>query len=198
MGHSQYYPGTWYSDAVFNQSLSGAAYRWFATRYTSTDTGIQVGKRSDAWQPSTVKAIVYATELVLLLAAAWAIGWRRDRRSMDPNREPLEYGLVLTLMLLLSPMSSKPHFCILILPAFCIARRALQERRHWARTVLALVFIAGFIGTKGVWGADQSVIALWYGNVMCSAALLFVGCWVMLARPQATPAAAPNLLPRAA
>ena len=32
----------------------------------------------------------------------------------------LEFSLVFILMMLLSPQSSKPHFCTLLLPAFCL------------------------------------------------------------------------------
>ena len=52
------------------------------------------------------------------------------RSLMEAERRPAEYSVVLLLMLLFSPMSSKPHFCIMLLPAFCIERSAVREGQY--------------------------------------------------------------------
>jgi hypothetical protein len=92
----------------------------------------------------------------------------------------MEYSLVLTLMLLLSPMSSLAHFCTLVLPGFCLARLAVRQggRLPWALLVLAA--LCSLLPHKGLLGERGYTVALWYGGVMWNAVLLFAGCAVGL------------------
>jgi hypothetical protein len=85
-------------------------------------------------------------------------------------------------MLLLSPMSSKPHFCTLLLPGFCLARLALTERNRRLGALLIGAVLAGASGIKGILGSDAASVALWWGNVTGSTLLLLAGCGYVLGR----------------
>ena len=76
----------------------------------------------------------------------------------------------------LSPMSNTQHFVTTILPAFCLARLAVQ-RRQWAPALLLLAAIAVRATViKWLWGESFSSLCLWLGSVTWSAALLlFIG-----------------------
>jgi hypothetical protein len=93
-----------------------------------------------------------------------------------------EFGIVVTLMLLVSPMSSKAHFGVLILPAFCLARFAVHNRD---RTILALVAAAAALAVacnRDLVGYIAYTSMLWIGTVTLCTLLLWLGCVLALAR----------------
>ena len=104
-------------------------------------------------------------------------------------------------MLLLSPMSHKTHFGILILPGFFVARMAIEDRdRLAAWCMLACVILIGildhFLGLRGI--GDMFA---WYGNVMWGAVALGIACWWALAAKSRSwisgpPGAAPGSMKR--
>jgi hypothetical protein len=195
MTRASSYPGQWYSEMIHNQSLAGAFNRWFLTTWGWANGGWQVVNRNGPVPPWLLKIVVYGTDLLLVLGAAFAVrGRRRDEiNPSEPDRLPragLEFSLVLLLMVLLSPMSSKPHFCTLVLPGFCLARRAIAGRSWTAGAFLMLAIMAGILGTKGIWGGDVAFFALWCGHVTASALFLFLGCIHGLLSPPAAPIAA--------
>ena len=65
-----------------------------------------------------------------------------------------EFGIVLTLMLLLSPMSSKPHFCTLFLPGFCLARLAVNRSSRAAALAVGVAAVTALASNKDPLGAD--------------------------------------------
>lgn len=181
---ADYVPGIWYSEIVYNQSLSGAINRWFTTHWTWTAAGFSVINRSNIPSPAVLKALLYGIEITLLAGALLA--FRRGRAKMPPAGEALEYGIVLLLMLLCSPMSSKPHFCTILLPAFCLGRRAIGQRDWLLGVALGGAIIMGSLATKGLCGGEAAALALWYGNVMWSALFLLAGCGYALSdQPEA-------------
>jgi len=178
---SDHVPGSWYSEIVYNQSVSGAINRWFTTGWTWTpDAGFAVVHRESLLSPASLKWLVYGLELAFLIGALLAIGRRKaSSGSIDSTQRPREgvaYSVALILMLLFSPMSSKPHFCTLLLPAFCLARLALTRPSHRLGLCLAAAIAAGTAGIKGLWGGEAAALALWCGNVMWSTIFLFAGC----------------------
>jgi hypothetical protein len=182
MTQASFFPGMWYSDPVYNQSLAGAAHRWFATDWTITAEGFTLLNRESPISAPVVKASLYVIEAALLGGAAVVLTCRSNDQT-DPSRQAFEYCVVLLLMLLLSPMSSKPHFCTLLLPGFCLARRALTERNWLLGLLLAAAILVGAGGIKGLLGSDAASAALWWGNVMWSTLLLLAGCcYVLLGR----------------
>lgn len=177
---ADYVPGIWYSEIVYNQSLAGAVNRWFTTAWTWTASGFAVVHRPTVPSPVALKALLYGTELMLLAGAAFA--FRRGRSRVPPADEALEYAVVLLLMLLCSPMSSKPHFCTVLLPAFCLGRLAVGRRDLPAGLALAGAILMGSVATKGLCGGEAAALAMWFGNVMWGALFLLGGCGYALLR----------------
>ncbi len=190
LGRSDVHAGVWGSAVLMNQSISGAAYRWFVTEWTWTPTGFEITTRADALSPIALKLFVYGFQMLLLSAAALVLGRPgRQRGEADPaERAPFEFSLVLLLMLLLSPMSSKPHYCTLLLPAFLLARRMVLQSDRVAGACLVAAILAGALSTKDLAGANLASLVMWLGGVSASAFLLLVGCGWVLVQARRSPA----------
>ena len=161
-----------YSEQIYNQSLGGAVNRWLTTSLSWTDGAASISHVDTNVGRWTRTSVTYGLSLTLLL---FAIGLFQRGRTGTAT-EVWEYSVVLILMLLLSPMSSKPHFCTLLLPGFCLARYALENRSRVVWALLIAAIIAGTVGIRGLVGRDLATVTLWYGNVMWSAVLLLVAC----------------------
>ena len=102
----------------------------------------------------TLKAVAYGMMCVMLVVSIWA-ALRADRVAADdgrqytlPTRTAIEFGVVLTLALIMSPMSSKAHFGLLILPAFVLSRIAVFTKRYAIWVMLALAAVGSLAGSK--------------------------------------------------
>jgi hypothetical protein len=174
--------GTWNSDVMYNQSLAGAAQRWFA------------GDPADPTNPAVLRAGVVGLEAVLCLLVLAVCG-RPFRQSIHVSNggipvETAEYSIVLMLMLLLSPMSSKAHFGVLIIPGFLLARSALQtgSRLQWASLLLAVALAV--MSNKDPLGEDLYTLTLWYGTAMWQTLALLVGNLAVIQQSRNTGVAA--------
>jgi hypothetical protein len=173
--------GTWSSAIQFNHSIAGLTNRLTLVSATWEDGDLSTSPRASRPGAHTLRAMVYGTSFALVVVAAMA-GWRR--RSAAPGSPEntsglapaLEYSLVCLLMLLLSPMSSKPHFCTLILPGLCLARLAIQGRALVPMLLLATAIGATLASNKDLVGKQTYSIVIWYGSVFWSTALLYAGC----------------------
>jgi hypothetical protein len=163
--------GVWASAAINNHSLAGVALRWFALERDTVDGRPTARYRTSAVSPRTLRVVTYGADAALLLAVAALMVRRRGRGA-----EAFDFSLVVLLMLLLSPQSSKPHFCTLALPAFCLARFAFA----WRSAVLVAILTAAAIGTllsnKDLWGTSIYEAAMWYSSVLITTLALFAGC----------------------
>jgi hypothetical protein len=173
------YPGHWGSWIIYNQSMSGAANRWLTTRWNWQGSDFEVVRRADACDPNVVKLVVYGTEAALLAATTVVLIRRRALREGQgtPERslaEVLEYSLVLLLMVLLSPMSSKPHFCTLVLPVFALVRLAIYRDDKILRCLMGLAMVLATLSLP-IWGGRFEFIALWFGSETGNALFLLVG-----------------------
>ncbi len=90
----------------------------------------------------------------------------------------IESSAVCCLMLLLSPMTGKAHFVVMLLPCFLLARLAVIEgdRRLWF--ILALMAVAGPLTTKGILGRDLGGAVLDWGLPTLYLALGLAGSWL--------------------
>lgn len=183
---AEQYPGDWGSWIIYNQSLSGAGNRWLTTQWRWRDSECEVIHRPDAPSPTAVKTIVYGGEVVLLIAVAIVLFRRRvfvEGQGGAPSRpiEISEYSVVLLLMVLLSPMSSKPHFSTLLLPGFLLARLAVYTRDPVLGWILGIgIGIAAF--SLPLWGGRFDFIALWLGSETWNAFVLLIGCLYVLGK----------------
>jgi hypothetical protein len=181
---SDHYIGTWASDAVYNQSLTGLAKRWCTTMWTWEPNDCTIGPRSPLLRPQMLRVWVYAVELSILIAVLWTCG--RPFSKLDDNaggtRHALECSMVFLLMVLLSPMSSKAHFGTLVLPGFCLGRAAVSSRPGARRSgrlltgLLAAAVLLGLLCNKDPLGEKLYTLSLWYGVVTWQALLLLTGC----------------------
>jgi hypothetical protein len=173
--------GTWASGVNFNHSLAGMAHRLFLVSPEWEGTHLRTVAKENRPAGSILKGLVYGTAFALVLLAV--LSSRRGRlrhahagQQTGNGLAAVEYSLVCLLMLLLSPMSSKPHFCTLVLPGFCLARRVM-ERRDWVlRLILEGSLAAVLVSNKDLMGARVYTFAVWYGSVFASAAVLYAGC----------------------
>jgi hypothetical protein len=177
---SAHYP---YSEKIYNQSLAGAANRWFTTTLAWSEQGLTIANSDDGSGSGAMKAVLHGCQLALLMIGIGLC----VRRPTGTRNEVWEYGLILALMLLLSPMSSKPHFCTLLLPGFLLARAAVEERDRVSGVLLVIAILAGALGTRGLVGRDWSTAALWGGNVMWVTVAVLVGCGWRLYRENQLP-----------
>jgi len=172
--------GAWQSANIFNQSIAG-----FYNRIVCDADGNRMVSATK------LKTLIYGTDMVVALLVALALG-RPLRRPADdsPTRRALECSAVLMAILLFSPMSSKPHFCVMLLPGMLLARRAVCDKDMLAAVALAVcimsvdlldrnilsVILGPSIGPRiGQW-------AMWYGSVSFGALVLGLGCMAAMRR----------------
>jgi hypothetical protein len=116
----------------------------------------------------------------LLIAAGLAI--RPLRRPRDSHTAGLECALLFILMLLLSPMSHKTHFGILILPGFFVARDTIQNRNALSAWCLLVCLISiGLLDHFFLYTPLGDLFA-WYGNITIGAIALGIACEAQLLR----------------
>ncbi len=171
--------GHWHTGVNYNHSLAG-----FWNRQLLWDPDYQ-GKHMFALPrthpaPSwVVKSAILATISILLLFTLVSAAFQRWH-FQPPESEVIEYGLVLILMLLMSPQSSKPHFCTLLLPAWCVARAAVTWPSRRLGGLLAVVVLCGLLVNKDLVGKWCYNWLVWYGVITLSAILLHLGCCLAL------------------
>lgn len=178
LSHSPFYP---YSDQIYNQSLCGAVNRWYTTGWEWTGGRVALVAHGDPTGPTVLKAGAYVVNSMLVLLVLCLSGnHRRAESTGRPDREVWRHSAMLLLMVICSPMSSKSHFCLLLLPGFCVARYAVETQDRVATGLLAAAIGIGTVGIRGLVGEDVATLALWYGNVMWSALFLFAACVYVL------------------
>jgi hypothetical protein len=180
---ADHYVGDWKSDRVYNQSLAGAANRWLLTTWTWAPGEVAVQDRPDPLSPATLRLILWSAEALLVLAALTVMG-RSSERTDVRARAPLEYAAVLALTPLLSPMSSKAHFGVLLLPGLVLARAAVSRPDRLSRSLLAAAVVCAVLAHKDLLGPRLYTLTLWYGSVTWQTLLLFTGCLVLLTRTE--------------
>jgi hypothetical protein len=181
--------GQWASALIFNQALSGTVPRLLNTTLTlSPEFHVLSRELIDG---KVLKLIVYASFLLLIAVSALAANRASARAPAAdglPDRDAFMISIVLILMLLLSPMSSRAHFGTLMLPAFCLARMAFTTRdRAIAALVVASALLA-LVANRDLVGGHAYAIFLWLGATTANALLLWLGCVVALWRGERRPA----------
>jgi hypothetical protein len=171
--------GAWYVDVTINQSIAGAAHRFFTTDWKLSGKQLIVTSGKAAISDRAGKLVVYGVDATLLLAAGLAMR-RPFHRPPDSRTAGLECTLMFILMLLLSPMSHKTHFGLLVLPGFFVARGAI-EGRDWVCAVCMLicVIVIGLLDHFFLYPALGDLFA-WYGNITLGTIALGIACWHFL------------------
>jgi hypothetical protein len=173
--------GQWVVDVTINQSIAGAAHRFFTTHWHIENRNLVSTPDKYVVSANTLKVMVYSLDLALLAASAWALGAPMRRRG-DERRLGVECSLMFILMLLLSPMSHKTHFGILMLPGFFVARMWIQQRDRLAAGAMIVCLISIGLLDRDFFGAALGDMFAWYGSVMWGAVALGVACFYALAK----------------
>ena len=109
----------------------------------------------------------------------------REENSLTiPSAVMIECGIVFLLMVLFSPNSSRAHFCVMYLPAFCLARLAVRGGAEVLLTALhALAAITSTLSIHVRLPGSQvpEQLMLWVGVVMLSSVFLLLACCRALA-----------------
>jgi len=153
VGASPQAAGAWASWNILNQSLPATIYR-LSTPIETQGNKINVCllELSGVGQ----QRLTLVLELLIVGWLAWCT-WPRRRTAVD--REPglaalAQVGMVLCAMLLLSPVSSSQHFCVLLAPITACTTHWLYVRRDpLIAGVLLLVFIFGTLAARDLLGS---------------------------------------------
>jgi hypothetical protein len=181
-------PGVWESDLILNQSLSGLINRLVQSGVPLTLS--QVPSALTSLPSSTIAALrllTYGLTGTLLLVTAWNFG--RPGKSAPVVRKGggspvvwqelqtgIESSALVCLMLLLSPMSSKAHYVVLVLPCMLLARAVVEGRYDW-RVWLPPLFILGPLTAKGITGKALGDLMLAWGFPTWFVIVLLVAMW---------------------
>jgi hypothetical protein len=174
--------GIWNAHSILNQSLGGTLVRLFRP-VEAADSVFVLGDRGTVLLfelgPTTFRVVQIALQLGVL--ALIALGVRAAARAVrgagDAVAAQAAVGLgdvaaIACGMVLLSPQSSKSHFCVWLFPVAFVADRLLRGPRD----VLALVLFvsAAVVGllAKDLLGTQLGNRVLGYGNVTWATVLL--------------------------
>lgn len=170
--------GAWEAWNSLNQSLVGSVHRWFTTAPAG-----RINVAPVVLSARTIRGITLGAQALVLLLIGWAT--RPVRRAIAQEVPPGEYflahyGLVLCGMLLLSPMSSTPHFSALLVPiAVLVAEAFRQPRNRTAMAGLIVILLFGALSARDLIGrflADR--IQAFGGATLCTIACLVFLAWV--------------------
>ena len=195
MERANYVPGDWKNQLDNNQSFAGGAKRWLMTTWRIAPGEFHVVDRVEHPSPAVIRWAYLMSCIVTLLIAAWAMWYRVQSKPSEttnsagttrwPSRDIIECGIVLLLMVLLSPNSSRAHFCVMLLPAFCIGRLAFGEKSRWLTALLIAAALCStlsiHIRLNATLAAEQ--ILLWIGVVMFAAIFLLWASIIALIHP---------------
>jgi hypothetical protein len=189
-------PGTWFSGLPQNQSLAGMFQRLFRYGLPLSTQAIRAGKLPAGSVPLLRACVLGAIALLGLLTLYFA---RRKRsqcraRAIDPGpvdgeftrRIAAEVSAVFALMLLASPMTSRGHYLILILPTLLVCRAAIIERDVFSRWLLPALLICGPLMSKGLVGKTLGDLSLAWSLPTWYAILCLVSMWRTLGRGHST------------
>ncbi|HWB11390.1 MAG TPA: glycosyltransferase family 87 protein [Pirellulales bacterium] len=180
-------PGVWDSDLILNQSVSGLVNRFVQSGLPLSVA--QIPSALTSLPASTIVAIrllTYGLSGALLLATGWTCGLpgkTREVRSFAGTTVPwfelqagVEVSALVCLMLLLSPMSSKAHYVVLLLPCMLLARAVVEGRCDWKRWLLPLA-VLGPLTAKGITGKPLGDLMLAWGFPTWFVLVLLAAMW---------------------
>jgi hypothetical protein len=172
--------GAWHCGIGGNQSVAGLWHRWLVYN-PEWEGNNQVGVRKEVYaHPAALRFCAWGT-IFLLLGAAVACSWKSSAQSWPaPTSQGVEFAMMVILMVLMSPHSSKPHFCILLLPAFCVARAALIGNDRRLLALLGVALIGAVVANMDLVGEWIYSWGKWFGSQAWCSILLYAGCCRLL------------------
>jgi hypothetical protein len=186
--------GTWGSALIYNQSLGGTLQRLVSTTLHWNEADLSVVDGRVLIGTVALKAIAYGIVFIMLVVSICAALSKRRMAADDgprcslPSQTAVEFGTVFILMLMMSPMSSKAHFGVLLLPAFALSRIAVLAERRAIWIFISFAALAGITENKDLVGDPVSTALLWGGAATWSAFAMWIGCIITLVRGYGAPA----------
>lgn len=166
--------GQWFVDPLRNQSIAGVVGRFSAFGFITSPE--QIAAEQPAISVERIRAtkiFAYGCGILLLALTAFRFG----RRKPDRFQSAIEFAAVLCLMLLLSPMTSKSHLCVLILPLFLIARTIVERRTPGWIAFGVLLTLLGPLASRDVIGRNFGDLTLAWGLPALFIFLNLVAMW---------------------
>ena len=173
--------GQWVSWNPLNQNLSGSIYR-ITTKppenyeyHDALGSWFPLVSMGDGGRRIVMLTLQFVLILVVLLSAWWTRGPPRqvEQRGLF---ELATAGVVVSMMLLLSPQSSKSHFVVLLVPTAAVVLHLLKTDRDWVGVgILVSVGILGSLTGRDIIGSERSELLLAYGSIAGCSLLLGLG-----------------------
>lgn len=143
---------SWSPNSRMNQSVSATLYRYLVHEKISTYSDKYVYVNIVSLNPKTAKKLTISIILIMGLGFAWVTRKKIFSRSNDAYL--LEYALALVLILLASPVSSKPHFATMIVAQSLIVAavyKGFLDKNYLSSLIFAFILssliVDGFVGT---------------------------------------------------
>ncbi len=150
-GNDNKFELSWSPNSRMNQSAGATLYRYLVHEKVSTFSDKYVYVNIFSLNPKSAKKIIIAFVLVMGLGFAWVT--RRRIFSRSDDRYKVEYALALVLILLASPVSSKPHFATMIVAHSLIVAavyRGFLDKNYLSSLIFAFLLstliVDGFVG----------------------------------------------------
>ncbi len=170
--------GAWASWNAMNQSLSGTLHRLCTPVERATSVRWDV-----CLCPLNARRIeLLAIGLKLaVLGLLLAITWPGRLARMHPSERAFctlgQGGAILCAMLLLSPMTSKQHFCVLFAPvSFCVVDFLYRRRDPIVGVTLGAMLLLGALAGKDVVGPAIHRQLAAYGSLTLCTLLCLLAC----------------------
>jgi hypothetical protein len=172
--------GAWDPHSILNQSLSGTLTR-LCSEPKTTGPFVVPGTALCNVSDDVLKVLRITGAALVVLLLAWGVLRARVAEKASPEpaqaRRMLglgEVALIACGMMLLSPQSSKAHFCVLLLPAAFCMRRMLATKDWLLILLLVLAFITGPLSVKDLLGKELGNRLLAWGSVTWCTMLLLL------------------------
>ncbi len=164
----------WSTWNQLNQSISGTIERLFSFPLNPGKDAIDVHIMSLSTQ--TISILVNTIRLGVI--GILFLAMYKPSSSPIVFRRFCEGALLVCAMLLLSPMSSKAHFFLLILPAAVMVQFYLWEKKDWIITgIFIIMFLYGTLTVKDLVGTHIGHAVLATGSVTWCTFLAMLGTW---------------------
>jgi hypothetical protein len=164
----------WSTWNQLNQSISGTVERLFSFPIHPNEDAVDI--RIMTLSSQAISIITNSLRIVVLGVLFVAL--------YVPSKQPIvfrrfcEGSLLVCAMLLLSPMSSKAHFFLLLLPGCVMMRFWMWEKKDWMLTcIFILMFFYGTLTVKDLIGTHVGHAVLATGSVTWCTLLAMFGTW---------------------
>lgn len=154
----------------YNASLAGTLQRLFSGSLPSG--ALQPERLLASWDVARVQPLARVSACFAVLAGLACVVWRRRR---DLISSPRAAASVLLLSALLSPITWKAHFVVLLLPLGFVAADLARGQASRLRWALALIVVNLFLLPSRGLGALGSALEAW-GGLSLGLVLMFLLC----------------------